>query len=189
MTYVFDMTEMAEMLEAFSAEMEEGEEKKEMEESMNMDEIGLDSIADVLKSLPGISKVKLSSGDKWKQSIEYSFADLKALNSALNVLWSQEGGRSEEHVFFRKEGNKIIRDHDNSATEMGADMGEEGGDAEEILAAMKYKMSFSFKQEIKSVSGGTGAEMSTNGKKLDFSTDFKQISTHDDALDLTFEFE
>lgn len=188
MTYVFDMTEMGEAMDAFTDELEESGTAED--DGAAMDELALDSIANVLKATKGLSKVSLKEDSKWKQSIELYFADISALNRALGILWGGDDGPSD-HVFFRKEGNKIIRTHDSSATDLGNNMAsdEEDSEVDEVLSTMKYKMSFKFKQEISKVSGGTGAELVQNGKELEFNTDFKQINDHPDALDLSFEFE
>ena len=189
MTYVIDMTEMGEMMKTFGDEMDEAgvEDEEGEDDSMDLGDVSFEEMLDTLNTLSGISKVSVNDKNEWIHKISFSFKDLDALNNALNVLMNDKG-KSVDHVFFRKDGNKIIRQHNESAEDLGEEMSEEEDDMG-ILESMKYKMTYSFKGKLKDVKGGTGSTTTMGAKTFELDTDFKNISENEDALDLTFTFE
>lgn len=195
MEYVIDLSELGEMMKSFSEMGEDGGEKKdEGLGTMDMNE----EVA-ALKSIPGISKVKLDTKKDWVQRLKFSFKDITALNAALNVLMPDSSG--QPHTFFAWEGGTLVRTNNHHAYEIGAGMakgdgadeesGEEGGeelDMSTMLASMKYKYSFKFAQPVGHTSAAEGMLVEPQGtKELALSTDFAVISKDPKALDLRLE--
>lgn len=199
MEYVVDLSELGKMMESFS-EMGEAKQEGEMDGMGAMDmteQIG------ALKTIPGVSKVKLDKKKEWVQKVSFSFTDVSALNAALNVLMRDSSGVA--HQFFRWEGSTLVRSNNRHAYEMGASMakgeGEEGeksseeGDEEGLdmggmLEAMKYKYSFRFAEAIASTSAAEGVNKVVNGtKEVKLDTDFAVISKDEKALDLRIAFD
>ena len=200
MSYVVDMKEMGEMLEAFSEEMEKEEGSSSSEEDdMGIGDIPMSELADSLKTVDGISKVKYEQDGEYYYKISYAFKNIEALNAAMNVLMSDKD-QTTDHVFFKREGNKLYRVHNESAQELGDELADdEGGEeAVEMLKSMKYEMSFNFKEKLKSVESNVeGSDlnpdyknaMSDDKKSYELKTDFSVVNEKSNALDLTFEFE
>jgi len=193
MSYVVDMTEMGEMMDSFSDDMEAaGGSVEETEAKDPFNDIPMSGLADSLRTVPGISKVKYEQDGEYYYKITYAFKDLVALNKALNILMSEKE-QTTDHVFFRREGNKLIRTHNESAEELGNEFadGEEGGEeAMEMLKMMKYEMSYKFKEELEDVQCNIseGAVLNDNNKSYELKTDFSVIDTKEGSLDITFEF-
>jgi len=194
MEYVVDLSEMGVLMESFS-EMGEGS-KDDKGQGMGAMEMGPQ--VEALKSVPGISKVKLNTKKKWVQRISFSFKNVTALNAALNELMRDSSGTKYE--FFRWEGETLVRTNNKHAYELGAGMakgevdpdaeeGEEGMDMSAILETMKYKYSFKFARDIVTTSSAEGvAKQAVGSKAVQLETDFAVIGRDPMALDLRFEF-
>ena len=193
MSYVVDMTEMGEMMDSFSDDMEAaGGNVEETEAKDPFNDIPMSGLADSLRTVPGISKVKYEQDGEYYYKITYAFKDIDALNRALNVLMS-EREQITDHVFFKREGNKLIRTHNESAEELGNEFteGDKGSNESiEMLKMMKYEMSYKFKEELKNVECNIteGATLNEDKKSYELKTDFSVVDSNDGALDLTFEF-
>lgn len=195
MEYVIDLSELGEMMKSFS-DMggDDGAKTDEGLGTMDMNE----EVA-ALKSIPGISKVKLDTKKEWVQRVKFSFKDVTALNAALNVLMPDSSG--QPHTFFAWEGGTLVRTNNHHAYEIGAGMargdamdeddGEDGGedlDMSAMLASMKYKYSFKFQQPLEKTSAAEGMLVEPEGtKEVALSTDFAVISRDPKALDLRLE--
>ncbi len=188
MTYVVDLSEMGEMMKSLEGMSEAAGEKEGVDEPEMMD---LDEEAKALKSIAGISKVKVNNKKEWVRSITFTFKDLNALNEGLNTLMPDSTG--VKHTFFAWDGNTLVRTSNRFANELGASMGEagaseegeEGMDMGMLLGTMKYKYAFKFADEIGSTVSAEGVnkeEVSSREVKLD--TDWAVIAKDEHALDL-----
>jgi hypothetical protein len=156
-----------------------------------------------LKSIPGVSKVKLDKKKEWVQKVSFAFKDVSALNAALNVLMRDSSGVA--HQFFRWEGSTLVRSNNRHAYELGANLAkgdeeESGESAEEgeeeaidmngMLETMKYKFSFRFAEPIASTTAAEGVNKVEDGaKEVMLDTDFAVISKDEKALDLRIAFD
>ncbi|HNU57266.1 MAG TPA: hypothetical protein PKN30_11810, partial [Flavobacteriales bacterium] len=136
MEYVVDMSQFGEMMKAFES-MGDGKDKGKKPDGL--DKLDLKDEMAALKSIPGIKKVKVKSKDEYVQRLSFAFADLTALNAALNVLLKDTTG--QENTFFTWEGNTLVRKSNGHARNIGLGMGddEEGSDSTgtgEILSTM-----------------------------------------------------
>ncbi|MCW5897682.1 MAG: hypothetical protein KIT10_00300 [Flavobacteriales bacterium] len=182
MTYVVDMSGLGEMMNSFG----------DMGGTPQDDMGTMDLSAEVgrLKTVPGVSKVKLDAKKKWVQKISFNFKDVTALNAALNELLKDSSGVRQD--FFRWEDGTLVRSNNRHAHELGAGIaaGEDGGDDDEfgmnaMLESMKYRYSFKFARPIGQVSSADGVLRRTTGtKEIGLETDFAVISRDPSALDL-----
>lgn len=189
MTYVVDLSELGELLESFG-------------DGANTDAAGngpgmMDMSEQVAKlsALPGIRKVKLNTKKKWVQRISFDFADVSALNRALNELMRDSSGVA--HEFFRWEGSTLVRTNNRHAHELGAafakneqepqeDTGE-GLDMSGMLESMNYKYSFKFASGVEVQGVAQGVELERVSKKeIKLATDFAVIARDPKAIDLSF---
>ncbi|HNR53984.1 MAG TPA: hypothetical protein PKJ19_02375 [Flavobacteriales bacterium] len=188
MEYVVDMSQFGEMMKAFES-MGDGKDKGKKPDGL--DKLDLKDEMAALKSIPGIKKVKVKSKDEYVQRLSFAFADLTALNAALNVLLKDTTG--QENTFFTWEGNTLVRKSNGHARNIGLGMGddEEGSDSTgtgEILSTMKYKYSFTFAEPVANALSSEGVEVErTNDRTVKLSTDFEAISKDERALDLRIE--
>lgn len=192
MTYVLDMREMGEMLKSFG----DGEKKDDTGAEGQMNITGH---AEALKSIAGVSKVKLDTRTEWLQKITFAFTDVAALNRALNTLMPDSNNTA--HEFFRWEDGTLVRTTNNFVYDMSSTMaseaaesgdGEDGEDGEDsgfdmssMLGMMKYKYSFKFQQPIGSTEAADVlTKESTGSKEVKLSTDWAAIAKDRKALDL-----
>src|SRR5690606_15548780 len=138
---------------------------------------GMGDRAEALKAIQGIKRIKhKDEKDGYLQRISFQFADIDALNRALNVLMPDSTGTQQR--FFHWEGNTLVRANNHYAKELGGDM---AGDADStdlsgILESMKYKYSFKFVQKLEEVQRADGmAEDSRADKQIELSTDWSVI--------------
>jgi len=182
MEYVVDMSALADMM----ASMEKMSESIGGEDD-GMGEMDMKAEAEKLKTVPGVSKVKVNTKEKFVQRVSFKFRDIAALNGALNVLMPDSTGL--QHTFYTWEGNTLVRTNNKHATDLGSDMGQDAGtdsmDPTAFLQSMHYKFSFKFAQPI------TGRELaegvvqeSTGNKELKLNTDWSVIMKEPKALDL-----
>jgi hypothetical protein len=183
MEYVVDMSEMAEPMKGLSS-MTEGT-------SSDKNELQLGNYAVALKELPGIKRVKVKKEKEGSvQRLTFKFADLNALNAALNTIMPDSTGTRAD--FFHWEGNTLVRVNNRHAREVGNDMGEnnneDGSDstmATQILESMKYKYSFTFKRPISEVQQAAGVNKEQpSPKQVKLDTDWGVIMRDPKALDL-----
>ncbi len=189
MEYVVDMSSMAGLKDAFdkSGDLEKERKKdKKKDKDNDLMATGFDGKAEQLKSLDGIKRVKQKSEkDGFIQRISFAFADLEALNRALNVLMPDSAGTQQ--TFFRWEGRTLVRTNNQYAKELGGDMAgdSDSTDLSGILASMKYKYSFKFAEQVAEVKLADGvAKESPSAKKLELATDWSVIMKDPAALDL-----
>lgn len=193
MTYVIDMSEMGSML----ASLGDGEKKEgEGADDGEMGNMDMGNHADALKSISGITKVKMDKKDKWIQKLTFNFTDLAALNRALNQLMPDSNGTT--HEFFKWEGGTLVRTsnrhaydisstmaHEASMEDEGDEEGEDGGfDMASMLASMKYKYNFKFKQEVAGAEGSAMTREESGGKELKLTTDWSVLAKDPKALDV-----
>jgi len=186
MEYVVDMSQIGEMMKAFE-NMGDGKDKSKKD---GLGELDLKDEVAELKKVPGIKKVKVNGKDKFVQKVSFRFADLNALNAALNVLMRDSTG--VQHTFFTWEGNTLVRTSNGNARDIGMGMGKEdpsdSTDMTEFLSAMKYKYSFNFADPIASTGTAVGVEQENpDARTVKLNTDFSLISKDDKALDLRIE--
>ena len=193
MTYVLDMSELGSMISAFGESADGGGNGLGDMGAMNMSEQ-----VDALRSIPGVSKVKLDGKKKWVQRISFDFRNVTALNAALNVLMPDSSGVPNE--FFRWEEGTLVRTTNRHAYELGSGLakgdeqpeedGEEAGplDMSMMLESMKYSYSFKFARTIGNVRSAEGVNVQQRGKELKLDTDFAVIGRDPKALDLRIAF-
>jgi len=187
MEYVVDMSELGDMMKAFD-ELGKSEEKKED----GMGTVDLHDEMVQLKAVPGIKGVKVDDKKKFVQRLKFSFADITALNAALNVLMPDSTGTA--FTFFTWDGNTLVRNTNSHAKDLGTGMGKGDEDPSDttdmtaFLESMKYKYSFAFKEEVGNTSFATGVETEKpTAKSVKFSTDWSVITEDPKALDLRIE--
>lgn len=179
MEYVVDMSEMAELLKDLP-----GDKGKDAMGPGNAD---LDAQLKDLKALPGIKKVKLKKEkDGFVQRMSFQFADITALNAALNTLKRDSTGSN--HEYFRWEGNTLVRTTDAHTRQLTSGMGGESGDTTDatgILKMMHYKFDMRFADELGEVKVAEGVLQEPDGpKRIKLSTDWSVIDTNPAALDM-----
>lgn len=186
--YVVDMSELGDMMKAFEELDKSGESKKDD----GIGSVDLHDEVDVLKAIPGIKKVKVDDKKKYVQRLKFAFADITALNAALNVLMPDSTG--EKFTFFVWEGNTLVRMNNSHAKDLGTGMGkgdEDGSDTTDMsafLESMKYKYSFTFQDPVGNTTVATGVEKEMpNAKSIKLSTDWGVITEDPKALDLRIE--
>ena len=187
MEYVVDMSAIGDMMKAF-----EDFNKDNKKEDGDVGTMDLKEEVSALKGIPGIKKVKVNDREKYVQRLKFAFADVNALNAALNVLMKDSTGST--HTFFRWEGNTLVRTTNDHARQIGAGMG--GGDAApgdttdmtQVLSSMKYKYRFSFAEPIAATNAAEGVTTeSTEARTVNLATDFAVIAKDEKALDLRIE--
>lgn len=186
MEYVVDMSEIGDMLKAM-----EGLDKSGNKDAGDMGTMDLKDEVAALKQIPGIKKVKVNDKEKFVQKLKFRFANIDALNAALNVLMNDSA--TTDHAFFAWEGNTLVRTNNDHARRIGADMGKDDGsgdstDMTQFLESMKYKMSYSFASPIAHTGAAVGmVKESPNSKTVKLDTDFNAIANDNAALDLRIE--
>jgi hypothetical protein len=187
MEYVVDMSEVGELLKTIG-EMGEGGGG-----ASDMGSLDMNDEMNALRKLPGISRVKLDGKKKWVQRLSFRFANVEALNSALNILMTDSTG--QPHTFFRWEEGTLVRTNNRHAYELGAGMardgaqtgeeGEEGADMSAFLEAMKYRYSFKFANAVGETESAPGVVREKPGaREVKFETNWAVISQDRQALDL-----
>lgn len=189
MEYVVDMSQIGEMLKAFE-DMGDGKGKAKEDKDAGLNQLDMKEQVGALKNVPGIKKVKLNNKDKYVQRISFAFADLNALNAALNVLMKDSTGTP--HTFFQWEGNTLVRRSNGHARDIGLGMGNEDPsdttDMTEFLSSMKYKYRFTFQEPIANMEVAEGmAKESPDPRTVKLDTDFSVIDKDEKALDLRIE--
>lgn len=185
MEYVVDLSAMGALLDDLG----------EMGKSSNsgdkapMDTWNMEGHATALKAIPGIGKVKMVKKDKkgYIRVLSFSFKDIDALNSALNVIHEDSSGTRTD--FFRWDGNTLIRSNNAAQKEMG-EVFSEGNDedtegAQAMLSSMKYRYFFTFADKV--AASTLHPEMiagEANTKQVNASTDFSKLSNDGSVLDL-----
>ncbi|TXI82438.1 MAG: hypothetical protein E6Q44_01990 [Flavobacteriales bacterium] len=187
MEYVVDMSQIGEMLKAFE-DMGDGKGKEDKDAGLN--QLDMKEQVSALKNVPGIKKVKLNNKDKYVQRVSFAFADLNALNAALNVL--MEDSTDTQHTFFQWEGNTLVRRSNGHARDIGLGMGNEDPsdttDMTELLSSMKYKYRFTFQEPIANTEVAEGmAKESPDPRTVKLDTDFSVIGKDEKVLDLRIE--
>jgi hypothetical protein len=182
MEYVVDLSEMADLMKGLPGS---GEGKDDGAGAMDMK----DNLAK-LKELPGVGKVKLKQEkDGFVQRLSFRFADVNALNRALNTLMPDSSGL--QHDFFRWEGNVLVRTNNQHAQELGNGMGGEPGDSTDmtmLLQSMHYRYSFKFAKDIADTRVAEGVTKEPDGSnRVKLSTDWSVITKDPQALDLRIE--
>ncbi len=177
MEYVVDMSEMAEMMKSF------GDKKGKP----NPIESGSAEKLVQLKALDGVKKVKLKrEKDGYVERISFAFADVAALNRALNVLMPDSTG--VQQTFFAWEGNTLVRTNNRYAEAMGKEMAgtdSTAADMAEVLKSMHYKYSFKFAKDVTGADLAEGVTREDQGaRELHLATDWGVIMKDPKALDL-----
>lgn len=182
MRFGVDMSEMASLL---NMAKESGSDELPMGSAM--DELDMSDLGGKLKGLKGISNIQTSEDKKnYIFSVSCSFADLDALNRAMNALNSE----GENHVYFKKEGNSIVMNHKTGSFDPSELIGEDdesGADyAMAMLESMKYKMTFNFKKPIQAVyASGETDYVGKKQRSVKIETSFKEMIENDEALNAT----
>lgn len=173
--YVFDASEMGEMLKGFPGSKDD---KDGMKENDLSDKIG------ALKAIPGITKVKhKKEDDGWVQRMSLRFANINALNAALNEL--DADSTSADHTYFKWEGNTLVRTTGHETGDMATGMGGSGDSTTAILKEMHYKFDMKFADELGEVKAADGMVKEMDGTKhVKLSTDWSMIKDDPAALDL-----
>ncbi|MDX1909752.1 MAG: hypothetical protein SF053_22130 [Bacteroidia bacterium] len=183
MTYTMDMSGMANLL---------GEAGRESGEDPTAG-LGFDDVGPRLKNIGGISGVKVTSDNKqYIYTIAFKFANIAALNSALNQLHraDDEGIVAEPmHTYFEMKNGVVTRTHTPSSEEVVDALIGEDEDAEStrmILESMKYRINMSFKQPIKTVySAGKVEQSGKKQEKVLIEVNFAELAADTDVLNTT----
>ncbi len=187
MEYVVDMSAIGDMMKAFE-DMDKSGAAKDAGDMGSMD---LKEEIAALKQVPGIKKVKVNDKEKFVQRLKFSFADLNALNAALNVL--MKDSTNAAHTFFAWEGNTLVRTNNEHARQIGLGMGKEEDpndttDMTQFLESMKYKYSFNFPDAIQNTEAAeTMLRENPDTRTVKLNTDFSAIAQDPKALDLRIE--
>lgn len=191
MEYVVDISELGGMLDGLEALEEKGARGRVRERDTGRTD--MKDMAARLRTLTGISKVKVRDKEEYVQRLSFRFKDLNALNGALNVIMPDSTGAP--HTFFRWEGGTLVRTNNRHALEVGSDMGVDSapGDSTDptaLLQRMHYKYSFAFPKSIRDrqVAGGVVQE-SPDPRKLLLDMDWSVIMRDPAALDLRITLE
>ena len=181
MEYVVDLSEMGALMKGLPGGDNQDDGLQQMDMQDNIDK---------LEALPGIRKAKLKKEkDGFLQRLSFRFADLKALNGALNTLMPDSSGKQEE--FFRWEGNTLVRTNNRHATELGGSMGGGSGDTTDMstmLQSMHYNFSFKFAGDIAHTRVADGvANESIGARSVKLNTDWSVITKDPAALDIRIE--
>lgn len=184
MEYVMDMSALGAMMDALDENG--GKAKKKGKGEQEPMATGMEEHAKALRQLQGIKRVKLKNEkDGYVQRISFSFADLAALNRALNVLMPDS--TSPPHEFFRWEGSTLVRTSNRYASALGKDMsgGADSSNLAGMLQSMRYKFSFNFPRKVEEAAVAQGFTKASPGpKKLELATDWSVIMKDTAALDL-----
>lgn len=175
MEYVVDMSPMAEIMKGFSEGKAEPMESGAKEKLVQ------------LKAVPGVKKVKLKrEKEGYVERISFAFADMAALNGALNVLMPDSTGVHQ--TFFTWEGNTLVRANNRYAEGLGSEMvGTDSSQADiaEMLKSMHYKYNFKFAKDIVDADLAEGVLREAPGaRELQLHTDWSVIMKDPKALDL-----
>lgn len=181
MEYVVDMSEMADLLKDLPGD---GSKK-----GLGPDNADMDAQLAQLGSLPGIKKVKLKKEkDGFIQRMSFRFADIGALNAALNTLKPDSTGA--KHEYFRWDGNTLVRTTDAQTRKMTSGMGGGTGDSTDasgILKMMHYKFDLRFADELADVQVAEGMVKEPDGSRhIKLDTDWSLIDKDPAALDMRF---
>ncbi len=183
MEYVMDMSALGAMMDALD---QGGKARKKGKGEQEPMATGMEEHAKALRQLQGIKHVKLKlEKDGFVQRISFSFADLAALNSALNVLMPDSTG--PPHAFFRWEGSTLVRTSNRYASALGKDMsgGADSTNLSGMLQSMRYKFSFNFPRKVEQADVAQGfTRASPSPRKLELATDWSVIMKDTTALDL-----
>lgn len=184
MEYVVDMSQIGEMLKAFE-DMGDGKGKEDKDAGLN--QLDMKEQVSALKNVPGIKKVKVNAKDEYVQKVSFAFADVNALNAALNVLLKDT--TELQHTFFTWEGNTLVRKSNGHARDIGMGMGKEdpndSTDMTEFLSSMKYKYSFTFADPIANTATAEGmVQENPDPRTVKLDTDFSVISKDEKVLDI-----
>lgn len=182
MEYVIDLSAFAELMKSVEG-LSEGKSSSD-----GMGEMDMKEESARLKAIKGISKVKVKEEkDGFVQRLSFRFADINALNEALNVLMPDSTG--QQQGFFTWEGSTLVRHTNRFAEELGGDMasGEEGDstDVSGILRTMQYKFSYTFAEDIGEVGIAEGVlREDPSARQVKLSTDWSVIMKDPQALDM-----
>ncbi len=184
MEYVVDASLFRDLMNAFP---DEDGKKKSKNEGPPMESKLTDRVK-ALKQLPGLKKVKFKEEkDGFVERVSFAFADIAALNRALNVLMPDS--LRPEQEFFRWEGNTLVRQGNSYANLMANDMSS-GRDStlalgNDLLANMKYKLSFKFADPVGDVALAEGiAQEKPKPNMVAVATDWSLIGRDPKALDM-----
>jgi hypothetical protein len=177
MEYVIDLSSFADLMKSMK---EMSDDKGKGDESIG--EMDMKDEMTRIKGIKGISKVKVKEEkDGFVQRLSFRFADVNALNKALNVLMPDSSG--QEKAFFTWEGSTLVRTTNRFAEEMGSDL--VPSDLSGMLKMMQYKYSFAFAEEIAEVGIAEGVvREDPSAREVKLSTDWSVIMNDPRALDL-----
>ncbi|MCO6483007.1 MAG: hypothetical protein J5I62_09450 [Flavobacteriales bacterium] len=193
MEYVMDLSEIGSMMDALgsSDQGEDGGKKaKQKKKDKAQDDsmlAGMEAQAKQLEQLQGIKKVKMKTEkDGYLGRLSFAFADVAALNRALNVLMPDS--TRPDRQFFRWEGAVLVRTGSAYARNLGTEMTGDGSDSldiSQVLESMKYKFSFAFANDVQDVGAAYGVVVDRpKPKQLELATDWRVIMNDPKALDL-----
>lgn len=197
MEYVIDISQLGGMIESMTSSEEDAKGRKgsskDKADGSGLGELDLSDEADRLRGMAGITKVKVDDRKKFVQRLSFRFADVDALNRALNVLMPDSTGAFTH--FFAWEGNTLVRRNNKHAEMLGGDMGTDSGadedgeegafDTQNMLQSMFYKYSFKFAKPIAGTTTAPGVVPDRPGsRELRMTTDWSVIMADPHALDL-----
>jgi hypothetical protein len=171
MKYTIDMSEMSSLLAM--AEEEEGA------NPMGQD-LSFVEIAEKLNEIQGISGAEaIEDKENYLYGLNFKFADLNALNRALNKILIDDT-EADIHTFFKETDGVITRTHlmtkdMNTSDLLGDDESSEY--AMQIMESMSYRLKFEFKKPVKAIYSSASAEI--GGKKnreVVIKANFKELS-------------
>lgn len=175
MEYVFDASEMGKLLKGFPGSEDDKDGPKEND---------LGAKLGALRTIPGIDKVKYKKEQEgWVQRMSFRFADITALNAALNEL-VPDSSAAAPHEYFRWEGSTLVRTTGYETGDMSS-MGGSGDSATAILKQMRYTFDLRFADELGEVSVAEGMTKEPDGtKRVKLGTDWSVIKDDPSALDM-----
>ena len=168
-----DMSGMAEMIKSF------GGTEDDMAESLNEAESEFSSVVDKLEAIDGISNVTQNSDkENLTFSIQYDFANVKALNMALSENYHDEetdGPEVIQKTFYKRSKNTIVRTSVDPMLEAMDELeGQDMMGMETFFKDMYYDFIMEFDRDIKSVSNedyASEGKRSVNLRRYFFKTE------------------
>lgn len=147
-----------------------------------------DSLAGVLQTIPGISRVEVTGGrGERTMGISYKFESITSLNHALSRMLLAD--TTEVFRYFARENGLWVRKHKADRMSLSEGFVSKSKDEREValmLSRLEYEVSMSFKKPIGVVY--SGAPASLEGRKnnhLRMSASLAEISQSPEALSAT----
>lgn len=157
--FIIDMSAMKALIE-MAGEAEEGEEEEDPFADAGD---SFDEQIEAISKIDGITSAEsIADEDTYMFGLKFSFADVNALNDALNEVFKDEGG-DKDRTFFKASKKKIERVDAVNMKDEFTKLMSEGGEEEGMEEAMmffqdvKYVAEYTFDRKVKKVTNKDAA--------------------------------